>query len=127
MIRIPLRLAALALAAILLACGAGRASADARDPFEPNDAPEKAAPLALDRPVQATISPKGDHDWYAIDVPGPGILTITLDPVPDGVAPALLLRKPTGEELAHSTPREPLRVELRYEAPAAGKVLLLVQ
>lgn len=72
--------------------------APSSDALEPNDVADRAS--ALTGSVQATISPEGDVDWYAVDVPEPGTISLTVtppllnglfgvDPVIEGFSPDL--------------------------------------
>lgn len=56
------------------------------DQGEPNPNFGMATPLALGQPLQATILPAGDRDWYAFDVDHHGELRLIISDVPDTVA-----------------------------------------
>ncbi len=51
----------------------------APDTQEPNNSIGRATPLGANAMVRANILPKGDHDWYAIDVDHHGALTVAID------------------------------------------------
>jgi hypothetical protein len=52
------------------------------DLFEPNDGFGSAAPLAPGRAAAATILPRGDADWFAIEVPRAGEVSVLVEDVP---------------------------------------------
>ena len=53
-----------------------------QDRGEPNNSIGTATPLKLGAPVQGTILPKGDVDWYRVSTPRPGELLMTFTDVP---------------------------------------------
>ena len=55
------------------------------DTSEPNKIFGKAAPLALDEEIKATILPKGDVDWYRIEAAQAGELQIAATNVADNL------------------------------------------
>lgn len=50
-----------------------------------NDSFGSAQSIALGAVVEARISPRGDRDWYALDVPVAGLLRVAADVVPDAI------------------------------------------
>ncbi|NUN47204.1 MAG: hypothetical protein HUU15_00045 [Candidatus Brocadiae bacterium] len=47
------------------------------DPVEPNDSPELATPLQVGTGIDIRLGPgSGDVDWYAVEIPGDGILYV---------------------------------------------------
>lgn len=52
------------------------------DAAEPNNDAGLATPLALDQPRQGAILPRGDADWYALEVDQHGELQVTIDQTP---------------------------------------------
>ena len=57
------------------AVGAARRPVEAMPtagPNEPNDVPDRAARLAADAEIEDVLSPEGDVDWFAVDVPEAG-------------------------------------------------------
>lgn len=46
------------------------------DKFEPNNSMETAKPCELGKPISIAICPKGDHDWFSIEITKPGFLAI---------------------------------------------------
>lgn len=52
------------------------------DRGENNDQFGRATPIPTDADIQANILPKGDSDWYAVDVPAQGQLDVTITSVP---------------------------------------------
>jgi hypothetical protein len=55
------------------------------DVFEPNDAVGSAAPVALGETVTGSILPKGDADWYRVDVAAIGALRVAISESPDNL------------------------------------------
>jgi type VII secretion-associated serine protease mycosin len=49
-----------------------------RDALEPNDVADRATVLADNAPVDATIAPEGDVDWYAFDAVAPDTVRINV-------------------------------------------------
>jgi hypothetical protein len=56
------------------------------DENEPNNRFGQAAELPLGQPVQATLLPGGDQDWFSFVVDHHGQLDITISDVPEGMA-----------------------------------------
>jgi hypothetical protein len=52
----------------------------AHSEVEPNDSRETANPWPLGESMAGRITPVGDHDWYMIDVPQAGRLSVDLPP-----------------------------------------------
>ena len=48
------------------------------DALEPNDVSDRATVVTT--PVEGTIAPEGDVDWYAVDVPAAGSVSLTVTP-----------------------------------------------
>ncbi len=48
------------------------------DDFEPNDSLGTSAPIGLDARIVANILPRGDHDWFVVDVPHRGALNVRI-------------------------------------------------
>ncbi len=55
------------------------------DAYEPNGGFGTAAPLALGQSIEGTILPKGDSDWYRVDVDEQGALDIAITDVPENL------------------------------------------
>jgi len=55
------------------------------DPYEPNDAPEDAKLVEPGEELDFAIFPLGDRDWFKVDVPGQGYLSVSSRGVPSGV------------------------------------------
>jgi len=55
------------------------------DRFEPNNSIGTAKPLAIGEQVQATVLPKGDVDWYRVDVDDQGELGVSITDVPQNL------------------------------------------
>ncbi len=50
------------------------------DPTEPNDRPQQAIPLPVGgKEVLFELSPRGDIDWFSINVPGSGYLSVKVE------------------------------------------------
>lgn len=54
---------------------------ESADRFEPNNSFGKAKPLSVGSTLQATILPRGDIDWYRLDVGGETKLSVLVDQV----------------------------------------------
>jgi hypothetical protein len=63
----------------------GVALAPSVDPYEPNNDFANARPLVFGQPIQATIFPKGDKDWFRFEAAAPGILRLVLENVPQDI------------------------------------------
>jgi hypothetical protein len=59
----------------------------AADPFEPNDAPAIAAPLATDGRLIGAILPRGDTDFFAVTFPAAGEWTLAIAASPAAILP----------------------------------------
>ncbi|MFV9645089.1 MAG: FlgD immunoglobulin-like domain containing protein [Desulfobacterales bacterium] len=57
------------------------------DELEPNNTFANATPLLLDRPVQASIYPQEDMDFFMVNLTSPGRLNILIEQVPDNIRP----------------------------------------
>ncbi|MCC0042973.1 MAG: caspase family protein [Brucellaceae bacterium] len=55
------------------------------DQYEPNDSPAEAAPLTPGGEILFNILPKGDRDWFRVDVPAQGELAISIDEGPENL------------------------------------------
>jgi len=55
------------------------------DAFEPNDRVGKASRIGLGDPVNGSILPKGDADWYRVDLGQAGVLRAAISGVPDAL------------------------------------------
>jgi hypothetical protein len=55
---------------------------DETDTFELNNSFGQAAPIELDQEVVAKIRPRGDVDYFRLEVPAGGVLDLAVDPVP---------------------------------------------
>jgi len=56
------------------------------DPFEPNDDFASARPLMMGEPIQATIFPTGDQDWFRLEPDVPGMIRFELEDIPEELA-----------------------------------------
>jgi hypothetical protein len=52
------------------------------DKFEPNQSFGKARPIPASGTLKAAILPRGDRDWYRVEVDKPGTLSVVLSLVP---------------------------------------------
>ncbi|MFZ1481016.1 MAG: hypothetical protein WAT25_09630, partial [Paracoccaceae bacterium] len=66
------------------------------DTGEPNDALSMATVLAFNAPVKANILPVGDVDYYAVNLPRQGELTVSFPVAPPGANMAFRVRNETG-------------------------------
>jgi flagellar hook assembly protein FlgD len=57
------------------------------DELEPNNTFANATPLLIDRPVQASIYPQEDIDFFMVNLISPGRLNILIEQVPDPIRP----------------------------------------
>ncbi|MGD7652036.1 MAG: pre-peptidase C-terminal domain-containing protein, partial [Verrucomicrobiales bacterium] len=55
------------------------------DPYEPNNSYPESAGIALGLPVQAMTFPAGDSDYFRVETPGPGTLTVSLTGIPANI------------------------------------------
>ncbi len=55
------------------------------DQYEPNNGPAEAAPLTPGGEILFNILPKGDRDWFRVEVPAQGELAISIDEGPDNL------------------------------------------
>ncbi len=55
------------------------------DQYEPNNSMAAATPHATGNEIAINILPRGDHDWFRIDVPSQGELLATIDEGPDNL------------------------------------------
>lgn len=92
------------------------------DGNEPNDNYGPATPLGNDT-VQGYIFDKNDNDWYRIYVREPGILSVSLDVVPEDLRPRLRLYNNNKIEKAsyvNTNPGVGGEDVITYNVPAAG-------
>ncbi len=59
-------------------------SSNAPDSYEPNDSGTTAKKINSNTTINATLSTAIDDDWYVLDVPQAGKITVTLKNIPDG-------------------------------------------
>jgi len=64
------------------------------DPSEPNGSIAGASPAILGEALQANILPKGDADYYAIDVPQQGEMTLAITDMPENLDIAMRVWTP---------------------------------
>lgn len=70
----------------------------AGDDFEANNSFGKAYPLTFGQDIQASINPKGDHDWYSFEVNQQGLLNLLITDSPPDLDIAFRLFSPdTGD------------------------------
>ncbi len=117
---------ALQLLCLLLIAPAWAQELPPPDDLEPNGEASAATPVEIGKPIQATISPVADQDWFRIEVPERGLLNIVLDPLPPDLTPVLVLHDADGKELTRVLGAYPRRLELLYEAAGPQALLLLV-
>ncbi|MBO6719683.1 MAG: caspase family protein [Rhizobiaceae bacterium] len=55
------------------------------DQYEPNDSAGAAAPLTPGGEILFNILPRGDRDWFRLDVPAQGELFVTIDEGPENL------------------------------------------
>jgi hypothetical protein len=70
---------------------------DSPTEHEPNDRPAQATPIQPGTAVKGTISPRGDEDWYAVEVPSASLGRIRVTGV-DGVDLVLSVHDESGKE-----------------------------
>lgn len=61
-------------------------SLDTTDKNEWNNSQSDAKPIGLGQPVKGTIRSEDDNDFFTLDLTEPGLLKLTLEPVPSSVA-----------------------------------------
>ncbi len=97
---------------------------------EPNASIGLATPLPLDAVVtNATVSPAGDEDWYSVEVPVPGRLTVTLDPATPTLRGSIAVYDHNLAWLGvyQNAVNDGDRVLLAYDVPQAGRVHLQIR
>lgn len=99
----------------------------AEDALEPNDRPRNAKPLALGTPVQASILPRADHDFYLLEAAA-GPLTIRASQNPQNIDVALRLLDGNFDVVGNwtSAPAPGADMQMQVELPAAGRYWLEV-
>jgi subtilisin family serine protease len=87
--------------------------------------PARAVPLALSASVTGALTPEGDEDWYAVDVPVAGWYTATVTPSgsAQSTRPRVTALAADGEVLATaSAGTEGSPLTLHVPVPVAGEV-----
>jgi len=95
--------------------------APAVDPYEPNNDFANARPLIFGEPVQATIFPQGDVDWFRFEAKAPGMLHLAIENVPPGIEMTLQVYDRNNaykQQIEALNPGEPITMD--YFAPEAG-------
>jgi hypothetical protein len=102
--------------------------APADDTMEPNDRPRDAKPLPLNTPVQASILPRGDHDWFTVDAAGGTSLTVRASGVPQNMEVNLRLLDRNFNIVKDWTapPASGVDTEMKVDITAQGRYYLLV-
>ena len=82
-----------------------------------------AQPLPLAATVDARITPRGDEDWYSIDVPSAGELRVDTDPVPAEIDLFARVWDANHAVVAdwQGSPRPGGALSARFPLPAPGK------
>ena len=75
------------------------------DSLEPNNSREKASVVKAGITIKGTIFPKGDHDWYKLEVPKGkrGRLVVSLEDVSFDYCPYVSIFDSTGKEIGKHT------------------------
>ena len=91
------------------------------DPAEPNDERLTATPLGFGQPVQAAILPKGDADFYRLDIARSGRITAHFTASPDNLDMAVRVLNADGAQVWgwQSAPdaSQPFAAEAEVKAP----------
>jgi len=99
------------------------------DTGEPNDKFGQPTPIEFDAPFQSNILPKGDADWYAIEVEDQGELTVNITDAPDNLD--ISFRIWDADKYAISSWFAPLAqggpVEGVFDLPQAGRYMIEVR
>lgn len=84
----------------LLQIGRALSEAYRKDPHEPAESAPAAAALPLGKTLSATIGGERDRDWYAINAPYDGTVTVRLQKLasPNSAAPAVRLTTVDGSD-----------------------------
>jgi hypothetical protein len=97
--------------------------------WEPNDSPATATPLTLGESILANILPRGDVDWYSVQVNNRGEMRVLIDQVAAELAVVVRVWNPELRVL-HDWMR-PLRegaeTDVFFDLPAPGEYLLEVR
>lgn len=98
------------------------------DVHEPNDRLSIATPLSLDEPYSATIFPLRDTDFYAIEAPNQGELSIEIAEIPEGLDINMRLRDRNLDVIQDwGTPSQPgADNQATFDLPAPGHYILEV-
>ena len=73
------------------------------DLFEPNDSPEAARAVRLDASLHLRLFPKGDKDYFTIEVKEDGDLTVIFYLLPEGVRPVMTITDKPGNVVSDGT------------------------
>jgi len=95
------------------------------DAGEPNGNYADATPLPLETPVQGAVFPKGDHDWFVLEITEPGTLTLDVANAPANIEPGLKLYDQNGNLIgSHQTMHdgEPVRYVANLKSPGFYRV-----
>ncbi len=92
------------------------------DQYEPNNGPAEAAPLTLGTQTLLNILPRGDYDWFRIEVPIAGELYIELEEVPENLDLYVSVLDANQASISGSIgpPREGAVTEAIVDLPRAG-------
>ncbi|HRU06677.1 MAG TPA: hypothetical protein P5137_12985, partial [Candidatus Brocadiia bacterium] len=103
--------------------------APVEDAYEPNDSVAAARPVELGKEIKAAIFPAGDHDFYQIDIPSPGLgqLRIVLRDTPENIFPVMRIFDAGGKEIQVERRVVGGEVRVQRDLAAPGKLVILVQ
>jgi hypothetical protein len=100
----------------------------APDPYEPNPDTAHATHLAIGEVIQANIFPSQDVDWYQLQSPHPGTLTLSLTHMPNNLRGTIsIFNANAGDTYVSSMANnEGDNVFLAYQAPTPGLVYVRI-
>jgi hypothetical protein len=98
------------------------------DGHEPNPDGASAAKVSLGEAVRGAILPRGDRDWYRVEVAAAGKLAVSVTAAPKGMTLRVDLRDEAGRRIAGPVAASRAGAGLSVEAalPAAGRYLIQV-
>ncbi len=112
---------------LLMLFGGSIGAAPLVDPGEP-DSREAPRPLEVGPEVRATISPVGDTDWWAVRLPGAGILRVELTEAAAGeMVPEITVETEDGKALLVYQPPPGARGRAPVQVPGPGLYRIAVR
>ena len=95
------------------------------DPLEPNDTIETARPVGVNQEIRGTLLPRGDQDWFRLELERPGRLQLFMEPKETQRA-VYLYRQGETKELTSKGVYSNSPLDLQSDLPA-GSYLICVR